>query len=146
MEEYFTRVDQAELDKITRLENRCNNKIAYAERMLEKLYDRRKNAEQEFFCKQRILIEDNMANSYGERYELIILCGDGIKVKAYVHPNAREPKDSRTFIARLALFDYYYGKNLIYRNFKNQSKYNIKDFEDAKQIAQGFLKDFIHTV
>ena len=50
MEEYFTRADKNELDKIAKLKKRCENKIAYAERMLGKLYYRRKEAEAEFFA------------------------------------------------------------------------------------------------
>ena len=146
MEEYFTRADKNELDKIAKLKKRCENKIAYAERMLGKLYYRRKEAKLEFFCGIPIQFETKDCNMYGNRYELIVLYVDEVRILARVHPNAHEPKETRTFIARLELRDHYYGKNPIYRNFESQSQYSIKKFEDAKQIAQEFLKDFIHTM
>ena len=83
---------------------------------------------------------------YGDRYELIVFCIDEIRILARVHPNAHESKETRTFIARLELYDHYHDKNPIYQNFKSKSQYDIKSFEDAKRIAQGFLKDFIHTI
>lgn len=146
MEEYFTRADKNELDKIAKLKKRCENKIAYAERMLAKLSYRCEEAESEFFCRMPIQFETQDCNMYGERYELIVFCADKIRILARVHPNAHEPKAIRTFIARLELRDHYYGKNPIYQNFRGQSQYDIKSFKDAKQVAQGFLKDFIHTM
>ena len=146
MEEYFTRADKNELDKIAKLKKRCENKIAYAERMLGKLYYKRKEAEAEFFCGIPIQFETEDCNMYGDRYELIVFCIDEIRILARVHPNAHESKETRTFIARLELYDHYHDKNPIYQNFKSKSQYDIKSFEDAKRIAQGFLKDFIHTI
>lgn len=101
MEEYFTRVDKNELDKIAKLLNQCNNKILHNEYISEKLHKRRQRAKLEFFCGLPIEGELETNDGSDSFYSLAVKVSDGISIGIKVYPSAGEPKESPKFVVVL---------------------------------------------